>query len=75
MKTSINVIRHLKCNYVFTTNVKVIVSRDAEFENFLTGFMARQDYFTHFEQSRTLGGAKSEYHLVRIPLPLNHIHI
>ena len=36
----------------FTTNVKtIIVSRDAEFENFLSGVgvMARQDYFTHFE--------------------------
>ena len=48
---------------VFTTNVKTIIaSRDAKSENVLSGFMARQDYFTHFKQSRTLGGTKSGYH-------------
>ena len=43
-----------KCN-----NVKpIIFSRDAKFENFMRGFMARQDYFTCFEQSRTLCGPR-----------------
>ena len=47
----------------FTTHVKTIVfSREAKFENFVRGFMARQDYFTCFEQSRTLCGIKSGDH-------------
>ena len=33
-----NVIRHLKCNNIFTANIKtIIVSRDAKIENFLRG--------------------------------------
>ena len=39
-----------------------IVSRDAKFENFLKVFMVRHDYFTHFEQSRTLCGTNSGCH-------------
>ena len=27
---------------------------------FIWGFMAHQDYFTHFEPSQSLGGAKTE---------------
>ena len=54
-----DVIRPLKCNNVFTTNVKtIIVRRNATIEIFLT----HQKYFTYFEQSRTLGGTKSGYH-------------
>ena len=30
--------------------------------NFLLGFMARQDYFTHFEPSQSIGGAKTGDH-------------
>ena len=48
-----------KCSKVFTTNMKtIIVNRDAKFKNFLRRFMARKDYFTYSEQSRTLGGTK-----------------
>ena len=47
----------------FTTNVKTItVSRNATFENFLRDNMARQDYVTHFEESRTLGWTESGYY-------------
>ena len=37
----------------------IIFNRDAKFEIFVRGFMARQDYFTYFEQSRTLCGIQS----------------
>ena len=43
-----------KCN----NEKPIIFSRDAKFENFMRCFMARQDYFTCFEQSRTLCGPR-----------------
>ena len=40
------------------SNVKtIIVNRDAKFENFLRGFMAGQDYFSHFEQAKHYVGS------------------
>ena len=54
---------------IFTTQVKTIIfSREAKFENFVRGFMARQNYFTCFEQIRALCGIRSGY-LVRFPEP------
>ena len=48
---------------ILSAHVKTInFSREAKFENFVRGFMARQDYFTCFEQSRTLRGIKSGHH-------------
>ena len=34
---------------------------------FYPGFMARQDYFTHFEPSQSLGGEKTENPLEKPP--------
>ena len=56
LKGPLNVITFL------TQNVKtIIVSPDAKFENFLSACMTRQDYFTYFEESRTLGWSKTKY--------------
>ena len=50
-------------NVFFATHVKTIIfSREAKFENFVRGFMARQNYFTCYEQSRALCGIKSGHH-------------
>ena len=41
--------------FFFATHVKTIIfSHEAKFENFVRGFMARQNYFICLEQSRTL---------------------
>ena len=62
-KSECILIQSILCNNVFTTHVKTIIfSREAKFENFVRGFMACQDYFTCFEQSRTLCRIKSAYH-------------
>ena len=61
-----NVMKHLKCNNVYATNVKtIIVSPDSKLENFLRDLWHRQDYFTHFEQSRTSGWDRIEISQVR----------
>ena len=50
-------------NVFFTTHVKTIIfSREAKFENFVRGFMVRQNYFPCFEQSQALCGIKSGHH-------------
>ena len=48
-----NVMRHFKSHNVFITYGKTS-SCDAKIDTFLRRVMARQDYFTHFKQSRTL---------------------
>ena len=46
-----NAARHRNCYNVFTTNAKTTTnSREVKFENFLRGFMARQNYFTHLKK-------------------------
>ena len=65
-KSECILIQSILCYNVFTTHVKTIIfSREAKFENFVRDFMAPQDYFTCFEQSRTLCGTL----LVRFPEP------
>ena len=63
-KSECILIQSILCNsVVFTIHVKTIIfNREAKFENFVRGFMARQNYFTCFEQSRALCGIKSGHH-------------
>ena len=58
VKTSTNVITHLKCYNDFNTNVKTIIdSCNANCENFLNGFYGLSRLFHSFELSRSLDGA------------------
>ena len=58
VKTSTNVIRHLKCYNYFNTNGKTIIdSCDANCENFLNGFYGLSRLFHWFELSQSLFGA------------------
>ena len=63
-KSECILIQSILCNNIFfTTHVKtIILSREAKFENFVRVFVARQNYFTCFEQSRASCGIKSGHH-------------
>ena len=62
-KSECILIQSILCNNVFLPHVKTIIfSREAKFENFVSSFMARQNYFACFEQSRALCGIKSGHY-------------